>query len=177
MKLSKREHIFIAVGLGLVLILGLSELAFRPLWTRHSELVRKIERTERDLNQVRGLFQRFRKLEALLADIESRLVREGDDFSLFSFLEESARRAGVKERLVAMTPSQSSTVEGYQRLEIAIRFEDLTVAQMVDFLREVENAPRFIRVDQLRVDRSSRTSDRIRFSGKMVTFSVKAPRG
>ncbi len=176
-KLSKRETILIAVGLGVVLIVGISELVFRPLWTRHSELVRNIERTERDLNQVRAIFSRFRKLETLLADIESRLIREGDKFSLFSFLEESARKAGVKERLVSMTPSQSSTVEGYQKLEIAIRFENLTMAQMVKFLREVENAPRFIRVDQLRVDRSTGKSDRVQFSGKLVTFATKAPRG
>ncbi len=176
-KLSKREKIFITAGLALALIIGMSELVFRPLWTRHSELLGKIERTERDLNQVRALFSRFRRFEMLLTDIESRLIHEGDKFSLFAFLEESARKAGVKERLVAMTPSQSSTVEGYQKLEIAIRFEDLTVAQMVKFLREVENAPRFIRVDQLRVDRSTGKSDRIQFSGKLVTFAVKAPRG
>jgi hypothetical protein len=164
-------------GLALALVFALSELVFRPLWTRHSELVRKIERTERDLGQVRALFTRFRRFETLLTNIESRLIHEGDKFSLFAFLEESARKAGVKERLIAMTPSQSSTVEGYQKLEIAIRFEDLTVAQMVKFLREVENAPRFIQVDQLRVDRSTGKSDRIQFSGKLVTFAVKAPRG
>lgn len=177
-KLSKREQILITAGVALALAAGLSELVFRPLWTRHSELVDKIERAERDLNQVRALFSRFRKFETHLANIESRLIREGDKFSLFTFLEESAWKAGVKERLVAMTPSQSSTVEGYQKLEIVIRFEDLTVAQMVKFLREVENAPRFIRVDQLRVDRSTgKAADRIQFSGKLVTFAVKAPRG
>ncbi len=176
-KLSKREQILITAGLALALAAGLSELVFRPLWTRHSELMRKIERTERDLKQVRGLFTRFQRFETLLADIESRLIRKGDKFSLFTFLEESAWKAGVKERLVAMTPSQSTTVEGYEKLEIAIRFEDLTVAQMVKFLREVENAPRFIRVDQLRVDRSPGKSDRIQFSGKLVTFAIIAPRG
>lgn len=176
-KLSKREQVLIGVGLCLALILGLSELVFRPLWTRHSELIRKIERTERDLSQIQALFTRFRKFDSLLADIERRLIQKGDKFSLFSFLEESARKAGVKDRLVAMTPSQSSTVEGYQKLEIAIRFEDLTMEQMVKFLKEVENAPRFIRVDQLRVDRSTGKSDRVQFSGKLVTFAVKEVQG
>lgn len=177
MKLSKREQILIGVGLGLIAVLGLSELVFRPLWQRHSELVQKIKRSERDLGQVRALLNRHRKFEKMLSDIERRLVREGDGFSLFSFLEESARRAGVKERLVAMTPAQPSTVDGYQRMEISIRFEDLTVAEMVKFLREVEDAPRFIRVDRLRVDRSTRKPNRIQVSGKLVTFSIQVPRG
>lgn len=177
MKLSKREHIFIGVGLGLVMVLSLSELVFRPIWDRHENLVRDIARTEKDLDQVQALFKKFRKYETLLADVERRLIRKGDNFSLFAFLEESARKAGVKERLVAMTPSQTTTVEGYQRLEIAIRFEDLTVGQMVKFLREVENAPRFIRVDQMRVDRSTRKPDRVQFSGKLVTFAINGSRG
>lgn len=177
MKLSKREQIFIAVGLSLVFVVGLSELVFRPLWKRHNELIQKLDRSERDLGQIRALLLRYQRFDRLLKDVESRLVRQGDGFSLFSFLEESASRAGIKERLVAMIPSQSSMVGGYQKLEIAIRFEDLTVPQMVNFLREVENAPRFIRVDQFRVDRSPTKPNQVQFSGKLVTFAIKGARG
>ncbi len=173
MKISRREYIFLAAGIGVVLFLAASEFIYEPYWVRHQTLKKEIGRLERDLRQVRVLSERFRRNKSLLSEIEGRLVRGGDGFSLFSFLEEAAGKAGIQGRLEAMTPSQGDAGGKYRKLEMAVRFKELTLGELVRFLEFLDRAPKLIRVEQLRVDRSSRKPGRVKVSAKVVTFSLQ----
>lgn len=177
MKLSKREYIVLAAGACVVFMLALSELFVRPYWTRHQDLEKKISRLEKDLRQVRGLLVRFQRNQRLLKEVEARLIREGESFSLFSFLEEAAGQAGIRGRLASMSPSQGDAADGYRRHEMSIRFEGLSVGELVRFLEYLDKAPKLVRVERLRIDRSNRKPGRVKVSAKIITFAIQETRG
>ncbi|MBT3351505.1 MAG: hypothetical protein HOC91_08075 [Nitrospinaceae bacterium] len=174
MKLSKREYVFMAIGASLVFVLALSEFFVRPYWTRHQELEKKVSRLDNELRQVRRLLVRFKQNRKLLKDVEKRLIHEGDSFSLFSFLEEAAGQVGIRSRLTSMSPSQGDAANGYRRHEMSIRFEGLSVGELVRFLEYLEKAPKLVRVERLRIDRSSRKPGRVKVSAKVITFAIQA---
>lgn len=175
MKLSRRESVFGAAGLALALLIGAEEWLFRPLWLRRQEVVDRTERSERQLRTMKTLFDRSRRYSVLLKNVEGRLIREGDKFSLFAFLEEAAGKIGIRERLVAMNPSESSGNDSYRRLEMLVRFEDLSMEQAVEYLKRLSDAPRLIRVSRLTLERSSRQPGKIGLTASVVAFAVKEP--
>lgn len=173
MKLSRREIVFVGAGLLLALIIVAAEGVFRPLWSKRQALSAGIARSERQLRQMQALLERHRRYTALLAEVEGRLIRKEDDFSLFSFLEEAAGRAGIRRQLVAMNPSESAGEGGYRRLEMLIQFEDLTMDQMVRYLEEVSKAPRLLRVSRLSMERSAKVPGRVRVTVSVVAFTAR----
>lgn len=180
-KLSRRESIFVAAGLALAVLIGMEEWVFRPLWQRRQELIASRERHEGQLRSLEGLLARYRRHDADLKTVEKRLIRQGDDFSLFYFLEETAGMTGIREKLVAMNPSESAGTPDYQRIEMLIRFEDLTMAQAVEYLRRLADAPRLLRVSRLSLERSARQPGRVALGASVSAFSSKRtqekPRG
>ena len=173
MKLSRRESLIVAVGLAMTLLITAEEWIFRPLWERRRELMENRQRSENQIRSLEGLLARYRRYHADLKAVETRLIRDGDDFSLFYFLEEVAGKTGIREKLVAMNPSEASGTGDYQRFEMVIRFEELTTAQAVEYLRRLADAPRLVRVNRLNLERSVRQPGRITLGASVVAFSAK----
>lgn len=154
-----------------------SEFFFRPLWSKRWALSTRVERAESELRHIRALIERHRGNSALMAELEARLIRPGGDFSLFSFLEEAAGRAGIRENLVAMNPSQAIAENGYRRMEMLVRFENLTLEQLVRYLRELMGAPRLMRIGRLRVERSTRMPGRVKMTATVIAFEARGVGG
>jgi type II secretory pathway component PulM len=177
MKLSRRESIIVALGIALVLLVAVEEWVFRPLWSRRQELSARRERAEGQIKALEALLARYRRNHTYLKAAEGRLIREGDNFSLFYFLEEAAGKTGIREKLVAMNPSEASGNNDYRRLEMLIRFEELTMAQVVEYLQRISAAPRLLRVSRMNLERSTRQPGRVTFSASVVAFSAKGSPG
>ncbi|MFQ5894273.1 MAG: type II secretion system protein GspM [Nitrospinota bacterium] len=177
MKLARREQMMVAAGLVVGSLLLGSELVVRPLWERRQALRQRVERAERELQRMRALRERHRRYREMLVELDRRLIRQGDRFSLFSFLEEAAGRAGIRERLVSMKPSEAPLGPGYRRMAMEVRFEDVALGQLVRYLEELAGAPKLIRVGRLRVERSNRVPGRVRVTAKVVAFAVRGTEG
>lgn len=176
MRLTPREKRLVAVGALVVLLVGAAEWVVRPLWQRRQELRAQVNRGKDDMKALRDLVLRYRRHSPELRELERRLVRPGDGFSLFSFLEDAARKAGIRNRLVSMNPSKSTGRDGYGRIEMSLQFEDLTMAQVVGYLEQLERAPRLLRVRELSVERSSRPGGLLRVHALVVAYSAPGNR-
>ncbi len=173
MKTNLRKKIFIGAGILAALGFVAFEFVLGPLWSRHEEVLVRMERTETELKQLRGLLARYRQNSELLETLERSLIKIDDAFSLFSFLEETAGRAGVRDRLVAMNPSAPPGGEEYARREVEVQFEGMELSQLAGYLKAVSDAPRLIRVDRLRVERSARLPGKVRVVARLVAFGEK----
>lgn len=176
MKITSREKVFVAAGAALAVLLVAGEWGVHPLWSRWEELHRRAESAETQLHTMRALLERYRRGSAELKRMEARLIREDDDFSLFAFLEEAAGRVGIRGQLVSMNPSVSDAGRDYRRIEMLLRFNDLTLAQLVAYLQELEKAPRLIRVLRMSLERSMRRPGRIGASFSVAAFAAKDAR-
>ena len=177
MRLSTREYIFLTIGGFVLLAVVASEMIVAPNWNRYSFLKKKIWQSENDLGKMKVLLRRFQKNKILLENIEKRLVREDEDFSLFSFLERAAGHAEIRDRLASMSPTQKDNLGLYRRYEMSIRFDELTMKELVRFLEYLERAPKLIRVDRLRVDRSTRKPGYVKVFAKIITFAIRKVQG
>jgi len=177
LRLSTREYIFLIIG-GIVLLAAVtSEIIIAPYWARYVLLKKKIQRSENDLGQIKVLLRRFQENKILLENIENRLIRGEEKFSLFAFLERAAGHAGIRSRLASMNPTQKDILGLYRRHGISIRFDELTMRELVRFLEYLDRSPKLIRVDRLRINRSPRKPGRVKVSAKIVTFATRKVRG
>lgn len=149
--LSGRERAFLLAG-GLVGALSLIyAFLLDPLWERMTILDRQAVRKARELQEVAALGAEFVSLRERLIRLEERMPPDQTKFSLLSFLEETAARAGVRDRIVAMQPLGGSPLAGYRESAVELRLEDLQMPQLLGFLVKLEQSPYDLRVARLQV--------------------------
>jgi general secretion pathway protein M len=149
--LSVRERAFLLAG-GLVGALSLLyAFAVDPLWDRLTTLDRQATRKARDLKELAALGAEFATLRERLIRLEERMPPGQSRFSLLSFLEETAARAGVRDRIAGMQPLAGSAVLGYPESAVELRLEDLQMPQLLGFLVKLEQSPYRLQVTRLQV--------------------------
>ncbi|GIX49507.1 MAG: hypothetical protein KatS3mg131_3718 [Candidatus Tectimicrobiota bacterium] len=170
--LQLREKLFVLGAAVAVLLALLFLLVIDPLLARAALLDRQIQAAERQLRELQDLRRQYLHQKQLLDQINARL-RQQQNFSLFSKLEELARESGLREKLLYMKPVVSAPSEAYNEEAVEIKMEGVTLAQLVRYLQQVETAPQFLKIKRLHI--KPRLDDRQQLSAvfRVSTFTLK----
>ena len=117
MRLGRREQLMIIAGGVVVALLLFYRLGLSPALERLRALDRLVAVKERELHQMRTLQATYVTQKRLMEDVSRGLAQRGPDFAIFSFLEELAKKAGIKDNIKSMTlPGIRRTVTNTIRL-------------------------------------------------------------
>src|SRR5665647_567390 len=106
-KLEKREKRMVLAGGLFLLCFALFHFAVSPLLRARDQSQKAVIQKKEDIIKIRQLQEEYRKLQNQAMDIQSRLQKRSPSFTLFSFIEERATKAKVKQQINSMTPSSS----------------------------------------------------------------------
>jgi len=139
MKLAKREKYFIGIGGTALVIFFLMQLVVFPLFDNRKRLQRSVEVKEAGLRDMLRMQAEYQDYQSGSQGIEKFLANRKRGFTLFSFLEQAAGAAEVKDNIKYMKPSASKGSGPYKESMVEIKLETITMKQLVGYLHRIES--------------------------------------
>lgn len=139
MKLAKREKYFIGLGGAALGIFFVTQLLVFPLLDGRKRLLRGVEAKEAGLKEMMLMQAEYQNYQNGSQGIEKFLENRRRGFTLFSFLEQAAGAAEVKDHIKYMKPSTSKGSGPYKESMVEIKLETITMKQLVGYLNRIES--------------------------------------
>ena len=153
--LSKREYLALAVLGGCLLLLIVFQFVVFPLTDEKERMTRALESKTGTLREVYGLSQELRQISEADEAYRERLAERGKDLNLFSFMEGLAGKAGVKEWISTMKPSEVKRKNSPVTLsQVEMKLEGASLDRVVPFLYMVETSQNAIEIPRLTITRT-----------------------
>jgi general secretion pathway protein M len=151
MKLGGREKLVIIAGGVAVALLLFYRFGLSPTLERLRMLDRLVAIKERDLHQMRTLRETYLAQKRLMEEVNRSLTQRGQDFAIFSFLEDLANRTGIKNNIKSMTPALTTPGELFRESSVEMRLEGIALQQLTRYLFDIERAPQLLRVRRMHI--------------------------
>ena len=154
MKLSRRERSCLVLCAVAVFLFLLFQFAIFPFADARERTKRSITRAESTLRDLAVLSAEYRSLGAASLEVDRLIKDRPKDFSLFSFLEQQAGEVGIKPNISYMRPSETIDQGSYRESSVEMRLENITMSQLVEYLRRVESEEHLVRVRRIVIKRT-----------------------
>lgn len=120
-------------------------------------LTRQLAATTQAQIQVDALMSEYAGLSAKVTELDAKL-ETGRDFQALTWIESVGNDMAISEKIRSVQERGTETTDYYTASKIMIRIDDLTLAQVTDFVYRLESAEQAIRIDECRVktDRKDR---------------------
>jgi general secretion pathway protein M len=153
-KLNRREKIVVAAGGGALLLFLLVQLVIAPVFGRNAQLRRTAEAKTVMLADMQRMKAEYESIRAQTRQAESRFTQRDKGFTLFSFLDQLAGQARIKERVSYMRPSKVDQKNSAFKLSrVEMKIEAVTLEQLTQFLHGVESSRNMAAVSKLSITR------------------------
>ena len=153
--ITKREKYAIALAAAVLVVFGVTQLIVLPFVESRRNLERQLDFKTRTLQEMQRLKAEYEMLE-IKADQASRdLTRRRPGFTLFSFLDELAGRAGLKDRIAYMKPSTTAAENSPYKISIVeTKLQAVTMKQLTAYLYSIETSMNMVRVTKLSITKT-----------------------
>ena len=148
-RLTSRDRYFLVGGTVIVSLLLAYQFIFSPLLDRMQVLDRLIEQKQGDLTQLTGMREEYLDIQQRIRSIEQQISHRQEGFSLLSYVEGIAVDHQVKKNIVFIRPQPAQVVGGFREVAVEVKVEDLTLAQTVQLLSAIQQAPEWLRIKRL----------------------------
>ena len=139
MRLTRRER-YAAIGAaGVVVLFAFHQLAVRPALDRIETLERVIPGKSRTVEKLRALSGEYRVLQEQLGEL-NRAAGKSDGPGMLSQMEQIASDCMLAGNIASMKPGTTRPAGTFGESSVEIRFEGVSIKQLVDFLQRVRVA-------------------------------------
>ncbi|MEK6201220.1 MAG: type II secretion system protein M [Desulfobulbaceae bacterium] len=173
-KLDKREKRIVLVGGAFLICFTLFQLAVSPLLTSRQQTQKTLIQKKKDITQMRQLQKEYQNLQGQALDIQNRLQKRSPSFTLFSFIEEQATKADVKQRINSMTPSTSEGEGVMQESRVDLKLEQISLRQLVAFLQQIESTDDAVVIKRISIQENSKAEGVLDAVMQIITFTKKS---
>ena len=138
--LTRREKL---LALALVIFAGgclLFAFAIKPALARTKTLRRVISEKQDELGKIRATSNEYIFLRDSLDNVRAKVASQDKGFELLPFLESLIREHGLAKKVATMKQQVLPLGTNQSETVVEVRFENLTLKQLVDFLRKVESS-------------------------------------
>ncbi len=156
-KLSRRERYAVWGATGVIGLLLLHQVVITPLTEARERLTRSLAAKIRISEEMIVLRSEYETVKKQAAASNSRFAGRSADFTLFSFLDQLAGQAAVKDHITYMKPSTSSPKDSpYRIAQVEMKFQNMTIEQLTTYLHKVETSANQVSVKRLSISKDSK---------------------
>ena len=157
LQINKREKIAIWTGAGVVGLFLLLQLIVNPFLESRSRLYRQIDARSLALQEMRNLQSQYGSIQENADDIKASMTARQAGFTLFSFLDNLAGQAGLKDRIAYMKPSTSVQPDiPYRTATVETKLQAITLKQLLNYIYRIETSRNMVRLTRLSVTRTGK---------------------
>jgi general secretion pathway protein M len=173
MKLGGRERLVIIAGGIAVALLVFYRFGLSPTLERLRTLDRLLAVKERDLHQMKALRDTYLAQKRLLEEVNRNLGQRGQDFAIFSFLEDLANKTGIKDNIKYMNPAVTTPGELFRESSVEMRLEGIALQQLTRYVYDIERAPQLLRVRRMHIKPRPANPDLLDVTFQVSTFYLQ----
>ena len=170
MKLAKREKRLITAAALAIAVFLLSQFLVSPFFAQMNRVQRGISAQEEALKEILALRTEYLAHKREIQETDKAISERKKDFTLFSFLEETAGKAQVKSHIKYMKPSDFQVSGPYRGSIVEIKLEDITLKQLVNYLYHTESPEKIIAVKRMSIWKKKEGSGRLDALLQVVTL-------
>jgi general secretion pathway protein M len=169
-KLTRREKYYVSTGVALVIAFIFLQFVLFPFLGAKGKIKRSIQTKEKILKEILSLSSEYRVLKIDSKDVQKALARRPKDFTLFSFLEKQAGKAGIKSNIKQMKPSTSPGTGPYSESSVEMKLETITLKQLVQYLYLVESPNNMVKVKRISVKQDKGSPEYLTALIHLITY-------
>ncbi len=173
-KLEKQEKRLVLAGALLLVCFTFFHFAVSPLIEARQKTQKTLIQKNKDIIEIHQLQEEYRKLQSQAVEVQNRLQKRSPAFTLFSFIEEQATKAKVKQQINSMTPSTSEGEGPLQESRVDLKLVQISLQQLVDFLQQIESTDNIIVIKRISIQENSKEEGTLDAMMQIITFTKKS---
>jgi type II secretory pathway component PulM len=172
MNLTPRERkVLLLAGCALVAILVY--LAVDSTLQRYRDLDRDIAMQTEEMIKVSRLREQYVQTHSQLETIQAKLAGQKNSFSLLSFIEDLAKKENIREKIGSVKPKTLPLNDQYDEHMLELQVDAITLAQLVDFIYQIEHSGPVLKVKRLRIKSQYNDRNLLNVTMQVATFTQK----
>ena len=165
-RLDARERLLVSILLAVLGIILLYVAVIGPILGAANRGEERLATADQQLSVMQRLRRDYDDVQGRLVDVEQRIQR-GARGNLRTTLESLAQQATVK--VESMEPQASPSHPKYRETKVEVGLRNVTLAQTVNYLHQIDIAPQALSVKSLRIRTRAEQPDLLD-----VTFTVSS---
>jgi len=156
-KLNRREKYIIYGAGGLLGLLIIVQFVITPFVENKNQMQRSLQTKKSELAEMRRLQAEYKTLKAKLQLSQTSIGKREKGFTLFSFMDQLAGQAGIKDRISYMKPT--NTVQknsNYKLSRVELKLDAVTLEQLTNYLYGIETSKNMIIVKKLSISKKEK---------------------
>jgi general secretion pathway protein M len=154
-RLQQREKIVLAAGIAFLGIFFFIQVVISPCLDAKKRLAKSLRDKKANVVKIVQMQKEYHLLKDRAEAAKGRLSQRDPGFTLFSFLEEQATKAQVKQQIQYMKPSTLDQDGAEKKSLVEMKLQRISLDQLVGFLEQVESAKDMVVVKQISIQESS----------------------
>ena len=171
MNLTQREKQTIAAGAILFGLIVVFQIFVRPAIGRLRTLRRVVSDKQQLLGELRAKSEQYKTVSGELEKIRLEMERKPEERKILSFVERIQKDSGLMQKVVYMKPSAMTVKDIYEQKTIEIKFQSITLNQLIQFLLKIESSEFTIGIRTLEIKRGLRDSGLLDTTIQLVSLS------
>ena len=168
--LGAREKLYILAGTGIAALILLVQFAILPFWEERERVAKAIDAQEKILKEMNAQLAEYRVLKRDTDTIQRAMAARAPNFTLYAFVEQKAREAGVRPNVKAINPSRGMSSGTYEEAMADVTLDKITLRQLVQFLYHADSPRDAVRVRKLTVRKSMESSEYLAATVQLATY-------
>jgi len=170
MKLAKREKYFIAAAAAFIAVFILFQLLIFPFFDSRGRIAKGLQGKERGIAEMVKLRAEYQSYQSGSQGIQQALASRKKGFTLFSFLEEAAGQAKVKDHIKYMKPSSASGTGPYKESMVEMKLESVTLEQLTGYLYRIESPDDLVSIKRISINENKKEQGYLDAIMQVLTF-------
>jgi general secretion pathway protein M len=156
-KMNKRERYAIMLAAGVIGIFLVVTFIVEPFLNKTDQLKKNLQDKAVMLEQMRQLQSEYGTLTQKAKVSEALFSRRQKGFKLFSFLDQLAGEAGVKDRISYMKPSTKVQKNSpYKISRVEMKLDAITLKQLTTYLYGVETSKNMVDIKRISISKKDK---------------------
>ncbi len=156
-RLNKRERYAVLVAAAVVFLFVIIQFVITPIMDRQARLQNRLRQKQTILGEMRSMKLEYEALKRENDRFKQNFSARPRGFTLFSFLDQLAGEAGVKDNIAYMKPSKSRPQNSPYPLSIVeLKLEGISIKQLPPYLYKVETSKNMVFIRRISITKTGK---------------------
>lgn len=169
-QLDSRQRILLFVAVVLLLLFGVFQLIVSPYYDARERLLSSVQKRQEELQQIQKLRQDYLLIKKEEGGVKDRLAKRAKNFALFSFVDQQAEQAKIKEKIIYMKPSLLEGDGVLRESLVELKLQETTLEELVGFLKFIESRDNVVTLRRISIQESGKEQGYLDVIMQIVTF-------
>jgi general secretion pathway protein M len=169
-QLKKREKKIIAACIGVAAVIVIHFFFISPAMAKRADLAGRISQAREQDAELKLLKLEYDKILQETEKINWKVGNRPVNFTLFSFLDQTATRLNLKSNMASMKPSRRTLDKDLVEDVVEVRLEGISLENLVSYLYEIERTGAAVVISSLRIQPESRLGGGLNVSMQVTSL-------